>query len=99
MWKDPKHTQPFRDAMPQAAVSGSLANRMKNTVAAERVWAKTGSMSNVRSLTGYLMTLDGEPMAFSFMATGFRTPSSSIDAAMDEALVRLVKFPRELHEE
>ena len=99
MWKDPKHTQPFREAMPQAAVSGSLANRMKNTVAAERVWAKTGSMSNVRSLTGYLMTLDGEPMAFSFMATGFRTPASSIDAAIDEALVRLVKFPRELHEE
>jgi PBP4 family serine-type D-alanyl-D-alanine carboxypeptidase len=98
MWKDPKHAQPFRDAMPQAAVSGSLANRMKNTVAAERVWAKTGSMSNVRSLTGYLMTLDGEPMAFSFMATGFRS-ASAIDAAVDEALVRLVKFPRELHEE
>jgi hypothetical protein len=37
-------------------------------------------------------------MAFSFMATGFRS-ASAIDAAVDEALVRLVKFPRELHEE
>jgi len=26
-------------------------------------------------------------------------PASRIDAAMDEALIRLVKFPRELHEE
>lgn len=99
MWRDPKHMQPFRDALPQAAVSGSLANRMKNTVAAERVWAKTGSMSNVRSLSGYLMTLDGEPMVFSIMATSFHVPASQVDAAMDEALVRLVKFPRELHEE
>jgi D-alanyl-D-alanine carboxypeptidase/D-alanyl-D-alanine-endopeptidase (penicillin-binding protein 4) len=99
MWRDPKHMEPFRAALPQAAVSGSLANRMKNTVAAERVWAKTGSMSNVRSLSGYLMTLDSEPMAFSFMATSFQVPGSKIDAVMDEALVRLVKFPRELHEE
>ena len=99
MWRDPKHMEPFKAALPQAAVSGSLANRMKNTVAAERVWAKTGSMSNVRSLSGYLMTLDGEPMVFSFMATSFQAPASQIDGVMDEALVRLVKFPRELHEE
>lgn len=99
LWRDPRHMEPFRSALPQAAVSGSLANRMKNTVAAERVWAKTGSMSNVRSLSGYLMTLDNEPIVFSIMTTGFRVPASQIDATMDEALVRLVKFPRELHEE
>jgi D-alanyl-D-alanine carboxypeptidase len=72
---------------------------MTNTPAAARVWAKTGSMSNVRSLSGYALTLDGEPLVFSFMTTGFRVSASRIDAAMDEALVRLVKFPRELHEE
>ena len=99
MWRDPRHMQPFRDAQPQGGVSGTLANRLKNTVAFERVWAKTGSMSNVRSISGYLMTLDNEPIVFSFMSTGFRVPASQIDATMDEALVRLVKFPRELHEE
>jgi D-alanyl-D-alanine carboxypeptidase/D-alanyl-D-alanine-endopeptidase (penicillin-binding protein 4) len=99
MWRDPRHMAPFRSTLPQAAVSGSLANRMKDTPAAERVWAKTGSMSNVRSLSGYVMTLDNEPLVFSFIVTGFRVPASQIDAAMDQALIRLVKFPRELHEE
>jgi D-alanyl-D-alanine carboxypeptidase/D-alanyl-D-alanine-endopeptidase (penicillin-binding protein 4) len=99
MWKDPRHMQLFRDAQPYAGTNGTLANRLKNTVAYERVWAKTGSMSNVRSLSGYLVTLDNEPLVFSFMSTGFRVPASQIDATMDEALVRLVKFPRELHEE
>ena len=81
--------------LPQSGDSGTLANRMKDTPAAARVWAKTGSMSNVRSLSGYLLTLDGEPLVFSFIVNGFRVPASRIDAAMDEALVRLVKFPRD----
>lgn len=93
MWNDPRHREPFKSALPQSAVSGSLANRMKNSVAAERVWAKTGSMSNVRSLAGYVMTSSNEPLVFAFMATGFRVPMSQIDAAMDEALARLVRYP------
>lgn len=99
VWRDERHREKFQATLPQSATSGNLAERMKDTPAAARVWAKTGSMSNVRSLSGYLRTLDGEPLVFSFMATSFRVPASRIDAAMDEALVRLVKFPRELHEE
>ena len=99
IWGDGRHQEKFRSTLPQSGVSGSLANRMKDTPAAGRVWAKTGSMSNVRSLSGYVVTLDGEPLVFSFMATSFRIPFAQVDAAMDEALRRLVRFPRDLHEE
>jgi D-alanyl-D-alanine carboxypeptidase/D-alanyl-D-alanine-endopeptidase (penicillin-binding protein 4) len=99
LWRDDRHREKFQATLPQSATSGSLTNRMKDTPAAGRVWAKTGSMSNVRSLAGYVMTLDNEPLAFAIIVNGFTVPSSRIDAAMDEALVRLVKFPRELHEE
>ena len=94
MWQDPRHRDAFQATLPQAAVSGSLTNRMRDTAAARRVWAKTGSMSNVRSLAGYVMTLDNEPLVFAFMSTGFRVPMSQIDAAMDQALVRLVEYGR-----
>ena len=99
IWRDERHRERFQSTLPQSATSGSLANRMKDTPAAGRVWAKTGSMSNVRSLSGYVLTLDGEPLVFTIIVNGYHVPASRIDAAMDEALVRLVKFPRELHEE
>ena len=99
VWRDPRHTEPFRSTLPVAGVSGTLANQLKDTPAAGRVSAKTGSMSNVRSLSGYLTTLDNEPIVFSFMATGFHVPASQIDAAMNQALLRLVRYPRDLHEE
>ena len=99
IWRDERHREKFQSTLPQSATSGTLENRMKDTPAAGRVWAKTGSMSNVRSLSGFLVTLDGEPMVFSIIVNGYHVPSSRIEAAMDDALVRLVKFPRELHEE
>jgi D-alanyl-D-alanine carboxypeptidase/D-alanyl-D-alanine-endopeptidase (penicillin-binding protein 4) len=99
LWGDSRHQEKYRATLPQSGTSGSLANRMKDTPASGRVWAKTGSMSNVRSLSGYVVTLDGEPLVFSFMATSFRMPYAQVDAAMDEALRRLVRFPRDLHEE
>jgi D-alanyl-D-alanine carboxypeptidase len=61
------------------------------------VWAKTGSMSQVRSLGGYLETLEGEPLVFAFMVNGYRVPTREIDAAMDRALLRLVAFRHESH--
>jgi D-alanyl-D-alanine carboxypeptidase/D-alanyl-D-alanine-endopeptidase (penicillin-binding protein 4) len=89
---DPAMAENFRSALPVAGVSGNLERRLKGTPAEGRVWAKTGSMSQVRSLAGYLLTADGEPIVFSFIVGGFRVPSREIDAAMDKAVLRLVQF-------
>jgi D-alanyl-D-alanine carboxypeptidase/D-alanyl-D-alanine-endopeptidase (penicillin-binding protein 4) len=92
MWRHPALADNFRSSLPLAGQSGSLANRLKGTPAEARVWAKTGSMSQVRSLAGYVMTAEGEPLAFAFMVNGFRVPTREIDAAIDQALLRLVAF-------
>lgn len=88
----PRHAAPFRAALPVAGVSGTLATRMKGTPAEGRVAAKTGSLSNVRTLAGYLTTTSGEPLAFAMMSNNYRVSTAEIDAVTDSALVRLVAW-------
>jgi len=94
IWQDPALLDPYRRALPVAGEAGSLESRMKDTAAAGRVWAKTGSMFNIRSVSGYVLTADDEPLVFSFFANTYTVPSSEIDRMMDEAMVRLAEFSR-----
>lgn len=94
IWNDPSLVGPYRSALPVAGTAGSLANQMKGTGAEGRVWAKTGSMFNIRSVSGYVLTADNEPLAFSFLANNYTVPSAQIEAIYDQALERLAAFRR-----
>jgi serine-type D-Ala-D-Ala carboxypeptidase/endopeptidase (penicillin-binding protein 4) len=58
----------FLASLPVAGVDGTLEERMKNTPAAGRVHAKTGSVEHVRALSGFADTAGGRRLAFSFMS-------------------------------
>jgi serine-type D-Ala-D-Ala carboxypeptidase/endopeptidase (penicillin-binding protein 4) len=90
---DPAHAVLFESTLPVAGVSGSLAARMKGTPAEGRVRAKTGTLSNIRSLAGYATTLEGETIVFAMMANNFRVPTADIDAVMERALTHIVLLP------
>jgi D-alanyl-D-alanine carboxypeptidase/D-alanyl-D-alanine-endopeptidase (penicillin-binding protein 4) len=94
VWADARLREAFRSALPAAGESGTLADRMKDTAAAGRVWAKTGTLSNVRALSGYVVTHDGEPLVFSILVNHYRTPTADVDAAADRAVVQLAEFSR-----
>lgn len=62
----------LRDSLPVAGVDGSLEDRFagENAIAHERVQAKTGSITGVRSLAGFVTGEDDEPLAFAFFSQG-----------------------------
>jgi D-alanyl-D-alanine carboxypeptidase/D-alanyl-D-alanine-endopeptidase (penicillin-binding protein 4) len=68
---------------------------MRGTPVEGRVFAKTGTLSNVRALSGYVTTLEGETLVFSMMANNFRVPTAEIDAIMERALNRIVAVRNE----
>ena len=91
---DPSGFSPLMTALPIAGVDGTLAERMKGTPAAGNVRAKTGTMSNIRSLAGYVKTRDGETLAFVVMVNNFEGSGATATQALDTIAIRLASFSR-----
>jgi D-alanyl-D-alanine carboxypeptidase/D-alanyl-D-alanine-endopeptidase (penicillin-binding protein 4) len=91
---DRSDSAPWMRAMPIAGVDGSLENRMRGTPAERNVRAKTGTMSNIRSLAGYVTTADGEHLAFVIMVNDFEGPGAAALGAIDAMAVKLATFRR-----
>ena len=86
--------QYFYESLPIAGVDGSLRNRMVGTAAQGNVRAKTGYIENVRTLSGYVTTADGEELAFSLMANNYTVPTSMANLVQDLICERLANFSR-----
>jgi len=91
---DERLRSPFDASLPIAGRDGSLANRMKGTRAEGNARAKTGSMSNVRALSGYVTSGSGEPLVFAILANNFDVPAPAITSVVDAIVVRLASFTR-----
>jgi D-alanyl-D-alanine carboxypeptidase/D-alanyl-D-alanine-endopeptidase (penicillin-binding protein 4) len=61
-----------RDSLPIAGVDGSLDDRFagENAIVHDRVLAKTGSITGVRALAGFVTGEDDEPLVFAFLSQG-----------------------------
>jgi serine-type D-Ala-D-Ala carboxypeptidase/endopeptidase (penicillin-binding protein 4) len=84
----------FYEALPIAGYDGTLENRMKGTAAENNAHAKTGTLSNVSAISGYVRTRDGEMLAFAMIANNFLLSKSRAESAQDAAIVRLANFSR-----
>jgi len=76
-------------ALPIAGIDGTLMRRMRATVAERQVHAKTGSLQSIRALSGYVTTVDGTQLTFSFLCNGFTTPGQMVTDTIDRAVVLL----------
>ena len=90
--RNPTHAEAFTATLPVAGKDGTIAGRLKATRGEGNVRAKTGTLGRVRALSGYLTTAAGERLVFSVIANHFLVPTRVVDAAVDQALERLVNF-------
>lgn len=94
MYEDPRHRDAFIATLPIAGKDGTISTRMRRTRAEGNAAAKTGSIANVRSLSGYVRTRSGEMLAFSILANDFVIPAATVTWIADLGVEILANFYR-----
>ncbi|MEJ2614898.1 MAG: D-alanyl-D-alanine carboxypeptidase/D-alanyl-D-alanine-endopeptidase [Ignavibacteriaceae bacterium] len=89
-----KYFIPFFNSLPIAGVDGTLGKRMKKTKAENNLRAKTGTHIGVSSISGYVYTLDNEPVSFSIIANNYNVPVKIAENIEDLVCLRLANFKR-----
>lgn len=82
----------FISALPIAGVDGTLKHRLGNI--ARKVRAKTGTISGVVSLAGYVMTADNEILAFVIMVNGNKGMTWKYKEMEDKIATTLARYRR-----
>lgn len=75
--------------LPIAGREGTLQGRMVGTPAEGRVRAKTGSMTGVRNIVGFVRNTTGEELVFAVMLNGLMVPPSEAIAVQDRVVALL----------
>lgn len=85
MWEhpDPDVSSAFYASLPVGGRDGSLAYRFSTGPARGKVHAKTGTVSNVSALSGYVITTNGTPLAFSLLCNHYTTRTRLIRNIQD----------------
>ncbi len=84
----------FRDALPVAGVSGTLAHRMRSGPAHRNVYAKTGTLDDASALSGSLTAANGHRILFSMI---MNRPAMNVLAAhnLQDRICQLLAGSRE----
>lgn len=84
----------YRASLPVAGVSGTLQNRFRNTPAEGIVQAKTGTVSGVIALSGYVDAPNYEPLVFSIIVNQSDQSAATLRQAVDDIVLLLTRLRR-----
>ncbi len=82
----------FYRSLASAGRDGTLGSRMGGTVAAGRLRGKTGTLTGVSAISGYLTTLANERLAYCIMINHFPGPVRLLRSLQDGLLADLVRL-------
>ncbi|MBD2483305.1 D-alanyl-D-alanine carboxypeptidase/D-alanyl-D-alanine-endopeptidase [Planktothrix sp. FACHB-1365] len=85
-------TELYQNSLPVAGISGTLKGRFQDSSAVGIVQAKTGTLTGVSSLAGYISPPDYQPLVFSIMINQTHLPTSELRKAIDDIVLLLTRL-------
>jgi D-alanyl-D-alanine carboxypeptidase/D-alanyl-D-alanine-endopeptidase (penicillin-binding protein 4) len=84
----------FKDSLPIAAVDGTLKNRFKHTAAQANLTAKTGTLSDAVSLSGYVTPAAYDELVFSVLLNNSNLSAKDAREIVDAIALLLTRVKR-----
>jgi serine-type D-Ala-D-Ala carboxypeptidase/endopeptidase (penicillin-binding protein 4) len=81
----------YRSTLPESGEDGTLSERMKNTPATSRIFAKTGTIGHGNALSGYATTVHGERLAFSILGNNNNMHAQDANKVIDAICLAMVE--------
>jgi len=91
-YKYPEKYQRLKISFPEAGVDGTLENRMTRSEAKSKIFAKTGTLSGVSTLSGYAECESGKNISFSIFVQNFVGKTSHARSFQDKICQLIVKY-------
>jgi D-alanyl-D-alanine carboxypeptidase/D-alanyl-D-alanine-endopeptidase (penicillin-binding protein 4) len=86
-----KYFNEFYASLPDAGKNGTLKNYFRDPIFENRLKAKSGSMTRVRSFAGYFTTKSGKNMVFSIIINNYSGPLKVITVGIEENIKELIQ--------
>ncbi len=87
--RDHEHFDAFKNSLAVAGNDGSLEKRFRNTPLQGNLMGKTGYVSGVRALSGYLKTKSNKTLIFSIATNHYAASTSYVDSIQESILAKI----------
>jgi D-alanyl-D-alanine carboxypeptidase/D-alanyl-D-alanine-endopeptidase (penicillin-binding protein 4) len=91
LYQDQNMRDLFLNCLPRSGVSGTLKDRMQKSILEKIVYAKTGTMHDISSLSGYIIKPKANSLIFSIIMNGINQPIDKAKALEEKILLAVVK--------
>ena len=82
----------FRSTLPVAGQTGTIRNLCKGGAGEGRVFAKSGTINNVKAYAGYVDSKSGKKIAFGFIVNNYNCSTSAITSKMEYVLNAIAEY-------
>ena len=87
-----KNYSSFYSSLPIAGKSGTMSRIGRNTYAAGRLRAKSGTMTRVKSYAGYVTSKSGKNLAFAIIVNNYNCYTSTITKKLEQIMVEIANY-------
>jgi serine-type D-Ala-D-Ala carboxypeptidase/endopeptidase (penicillin-binding protein 4) len=82
----------FENTLPVAGKSGTLSRVCRGQVAQGRLYAKSGTMSRIKSYAGYVKSSSGKKIAFAIIVNNYLGSSSNVVRKMEKVFNAMATY-------